>query len=131
MEICKSVKLQTCLTSKRFALNASGSPKLYFVKMDIKAAFDSLNQKGLLLVISEILRQVSPGISRKVNQNTNTSDYGRMRITPLRSMYRCCRYQEELLCYSESKHILNVSLSGLALCDVACSHCVDALLIST
>jgi hypothetical protein len=27
--------------------------------MDIKAAFDSLNQEGLLLVTSEILRQVS------------------------------------------------------------------------
>jgi hypothetical protein len=36
------------------------SPPLYFVKTDIRAAFDTLNQEKLLVVAAEVLRRVSP-----------------------------------------------------------------------
>lgn len=35
------------------------SPKLYFVKMDIKAAFDTIKQDKMLQVVSSLLDQVS------------------------------------------------------------------------
>ena len=34
-------------------------PKLYFVKMDIKAAFDTIKQDKMLEVVSSLLDQVS------------------------------------------------------------------------
>jgi len=40
-------------------INADPSPKLYFVKMDIKAAFDTIKQDKMLEVVSSLLDQVS------------------------------------------------------------------------
>jgi hypothetical protein len=40
-------------------MEADSSPKLYFVKMDIKAAFDTIKQDKMLEVVSSLLDQVS------------------------------------------------------------------------
>jgi len=40
-------------------LETDSSPKLYFVKMDIKAAFDTIKQDKMLQVVSSLLDQVS------------------------------------------------------------------------
>jgi hypothetical protein len=40
-------------------IDTDSSPKLYFVKMDIKAAFDTIKQDKMLEVVSSLLDQVS------------------------------------------------------------------------
>jgi telomerase reverse transcriptase len=37
----------------------SGSPKLYFVKVDVRTCFDSIEQKKLLEILQRILSEVS------------------------------------------------------------------------
>jgi len=47
------------LCEYKHEINADSSPKLYFVKMDIKAAFDTIKQDKMLEVVSSLLDRVS------------------------------------------------------------------------
>lgn len=44
--------------------NANGSPKLYFVKVDVRTCFDSIEQEKLLEILQRVLSEVShiPGV---------------------------------------------------------------------
>lgn len=38
----------------------STSPKLYFVKVDVRAAYDTIQQDKLLQIVEAVLEEVSP-----------------------------------------------------------------------
>lgn len=56
----------------------STSPKLYFVKVDVRAAYDTIQQDKLLQIVEAVLEEVSPsrstGHEPRVSHTSWTTD---------------------------------------------------------
>lgn len=64
----KLVDFKTRLVSQR-RLHESSNPRLYFVKVDVKACFDTINQEKLLT----LLKNVIDSVGHLLNQYEHTS----------------------------------------------------------
>ena len=90
-------------------LNRRTSPPLYFVKMDIKAAFDTLNQEKLLAVAAQVLRRVSVYlVTPWFNSMTGTIQC-RTETMWLESTCKCCLCLVELHCCGRNTLVQNAS----------------------
>ena len=78
------------LISEVLLISVVYRPKLYFVKLDIQACFDTINQDRLLQILESILQDDTYSISRHVSMFVN-------RERPFRKFVREARSTEEFV----------------------------------